>query len=103
MFAVVETSGRQYRVEPGATIRVDRMKAEEGTTITLDRVLLVSGDEILVGAPTVAGAKVTATVVAHPRGAKVTTLKYRRRHRMKRKVGFRASHTDLKIEGIELK
>ncbi len=101
MYAIVETSGKQYRVEPGATIVVDRVDAEEGASITLDRVLLVAGDEIKVGAPTVEGAKVEAKVVDHHLGDKVLTFKYRRRHRTRRKVGFRHSHTTLEIVGIE--
>ncbi len=101
MFAVVETSGKQYRVEPGATITVDRVQAEEGSTITLDRVLLVGGDSVKIGAPTLAGAKVTAKVVGHKLGDKVITFKYRRRHRSRRRVGFRASLTQLHIVSID--
>lgn len=101
MFAIVETSGRQFRVQEGDTITVDRMSAEVGDTITLDRVLLVSGDEVKVGCPVVEGAKVVATVVDHTRGDKVTTFKYRRRQRTRRRVGFRAHLTQLQIASIE--
>lgn len=101
MFAIIETSGKQYRVEPGATIVVDRIDAEEGAEITLDRVLLVSGDQTTVGTPTVAGAAVQAKVVDHHLGDKVITFKYARRHRTRRKVGFRHSHTTLEIVGIQ--
>ena len=101
MFAVVETSGKQYRVEAGKTITVDRISQEEGAIITLDRVLLIGGDSLKLGAPTVAGAKVTAKVVAHELGDKVITFKYRRRHRSRRRVGFRASLTHLQIVSID--
>ncbi len=101
MFAIVETSGKQYRVEKGATIMVDRMDAEEGSEITLDRVLLLAGDGVKIGTPTVEGASVTAKVTGHPRGEKVVTFKYRRRHRTRRRVGFRHSYTTLEITDIK--
>lgn len=101
MFAIVETSGKQYRVAAGETITVDKMPHEVGEEITLDRVLLVSGDDTRVGAPTVDGAKVTARVTGHPRGDKVITFKYRPRKRYRRRVGFRHSHTTLEILSID--
>ena len=101
MFAIVETSGRQYRVQEGDTIVVDRIGAEVGETITLDRVLLVSGDDVKVGQPVVEGAKITAKVVEHSRGDKVVTFKYTRRQRTRRRVGFRAHQTALQIASIE--
>jgi len=101
MFAIIETSGKQYRVEEGLTITVDRMDVNEGDTISLDRVLLVSGDGVKVGTPTVEGATVTAKVTGHPRGDKVTTFKYTARQRTRRRVGFRHSHTTLEITGIK--
>jgi large subunit ribosomal protein L21 len=101
MFAVVETSGKQYRVEPGARIVVDRMAADEGATITLDRVLLISGGDVKVGTPVVTGAKVTAKVVSHDLGDKVMTFKYVPKRRYRRRVGFRARHTTLEIVSID--
>ena len=101
MFAIVETSGRQYRVQKGDVITVDRMDAEEGAELTLDRVLLLSGDAVKVGAPTVDGASVSAKVTGHPRGDKVVAFKFRRRPRYRRRVGFRHSHTTLEITDIK--
>ena len=101
MYAIVETSGKQYRVEEGLTITVDHMDAEEGAEVTLDRVLLVADKGVKVGNPTVKGAKVTAKVVGHPKGDKVTTFKYTNRARTRRRVGFRHSHTTLEITGIK--
>jgi large subunit ribosomal protein L21 len=101
MFAIVETSGKQYRVAAGETITVDRMQDELGAEVILDRVLLVSGDDTKVGAPTVEGAKVTAKVTGHTRGPKVITFKYRARKRYRRRVGFRHSHTTLEIVSID--
>lgn len=100
MFAIVETSGKQYRVEQGGQIVVDRMNAAEGDEITLDRVLLVADDAVKVGSPLVSGASVTAKVVGHHQGDKVVTFKYRPTRRQRRRVGFRHSHTTLEITGI---
>ncbi len=101
MFAIVETSGKQYRVAAGDTIVVDRMAADVGATIKLERVLLVSGDDTKIGAPTLDGVTVTAKVVDHPRGEKKITFKYRARKRQRRRVGFRHSHTALEIVSID--
>jgi large subunit ribosomal protein L21 len=101
MFAIVEASGKQYKVAAGDTITVDRMPGDEGDTITLDRVLMIGGDAVQIGSPTVDGAKVTARVVAHRRGDKVIAFKYRPRQRYRRRVGFRHSHTDLEIVSID--
>jgi large subunit ribosomal protein L21 len=100
MYAIVETSGKQYRVAKGDTILVDRMAAEIGATVTLDRVLLVHGDQVKVGAPTVAGASVTAKVLEHPRGEKLRSFKYVRTRRYRRRHGYRHSHTTLEILDI---
>ena len=101
MYAVVETSGRQFKVSVGDTITVDRVGAEAGSTLTLDRVLLIGGDDLKIGAPTVAGAKVTTKVVSHFKGEKRLTRKYRRRQRTRRKVGYRPAMTSLEIVSID--
>ena len=97
MFAIVETSGKQYRVQQGDVILVDRMDAEEGSTITLDRVLLVAADGVKIGQPCVDGAAITAKVVSHSKGDKIVAFKYRARQRYRRRVGYRHSHTELEI------
>lgn len=101
MFAIVETSGKQYRVSEGDVITVDRMDAEEGAEVELGRVLLLSDKNVKVGAPLVEGAKVMAKVTGHPRGEKVVAFKYKRRQRYRRRVGFRHSHTTLEITSIK--
>lgn len=102
MFAIVETSGKQYRVAAGDIITVDLMQADVGSTVTLDRVLLVGGEgDARIGSPVVDGASVTARVVEHPRGDKVLTYKYNARKRHRRRVGFRHSHTKLEIVSID--
>lgn len=101
MYAIVESGGKQYRVTPGAKVVVDRLQAEEGVEMILDQVLLVGGEDLKVGNPTVEGAAVKVRVVSHDKGPKVITFKYRTRKRNRRRVGFRASLTTLEILAIE--
>ena len=90
MYAVIETGGKQYRVSPGQTIEVELLPAEPGSTVTLDEVLLVStGDETLVGAPFVPGAKVVTIVARESRGPKVLVFKYKSKKRYRRTTGHR--------------
>lgn len=101
MYAVIKTGGKQYRVTEGQTLRVEKLENEVGTDIDLAEVLMVAdGENIKVGAPTVDGSKVTATVLSHGREKKVHILKFRRRkHHMKRQ-GHRQYYTELEIKGI---
>jgi len=101
MFAVIVSGGKQYRVQEGQTLKLEKLPAEAGSGIEFDRVLMVgNGDDIKVGTPVVEGAKVTAEVVGHGRGDKVTIIKFRRRkHHMKRQ-GHRQWFTEVKITGI---
>lgn len=102
MYAVVETGGKQYRVEEGQTVRVERLRAEPGETITLDRVILIGDDtKTKVGAPVVKGAAVKATVVAHERDRKIIVFKYKPKAHYRRKTGHRQHYTTLRIEKIE--
>jgi large subunit ribosomal protein L21 len=101
MYAVITTGGKQYRVEPGETIEVEKLGIEAGTTIEVSDVLLVAdGATVAVGAPHVAGAKVTAQVVDEKKGPKLIIYKYRRRKGYRRKTGHRQIYTRLKITGI---
>ena len=101
MYAVIETGGKQHRVTEGELIRVEKIEAETGSTIDFDRVLMVGeGETFKVGTPVVDGAKVSAEVVQHGRGDKVTILKFKRRkHHMKRQ-GHRQWFTEIKITAI---
>ena len=101
MFAVIVSGGKQYRVQEGQTLKVEKLAVEAGSNVDFDRVLLVSnGDDVKVGAPVVEGAKVSAEVVSHGRGDKVKIIKFRRRkHHMKRQ-GHRQWFTEVKITGI---
>ena len=101
MYAVIESGGKQYRVELGSEIQVDRLEAQPGDSITLDRVLLIADDEAAtVGRPLVDGAVVNADVVDQARGDKVVVFKYRPKARRRVKKGFRASLTTLRISDI---
>ena len=100
MYAVINSGNQQFRVQVGDQLQVDRLQGEVGAELTLDKVLLVGGDEVKVGAPHVEGASVTAKIVSHDRGDKVEAVKYRRRHRTRRNVGFRSHLTTLEITGI---
>ena len=86
MFAVIVSGGKQYRVQEGQTLKLEKLAVEAGSSFDFDRVLLVSnGDDVKVGAPVVEGVKVSAEVVSHGRGDKVKIIKFRRRkHHMKR-------------------
>jgi large subunit ribosomal protein L21 len=101
MYAVIRTGGKQYRVEQGATIRVEKLPGDKGTTLEFGDVLLVAdGENVKVGAPNVPGAKVTAEIVAQGLGEKLVVFKFRRRKAIRKKNGHRQPFTALKITGI---
>jgi large subunit ribosomal protein L21 len=101
MHAVIRTGGKQYRVAPGDTVKVETLGAEVGQQVTLSEVLAVSdGDDVKVGSPFVAGASVVATVVSHGRHDKVTIFKMRRRKHFQKHAGHRQNFTELRIDSI---
>jgi large subunit ribosomal protein L21 len=101
MFAVIRTGGKQYRVTPNALLKVEKLEAEPGSTFTFTDVLALGTDEsVTVGAPTVAGASVSATVIAQDRLDKVIIFKKRRRQNSRRKNGHRQHVTVLRIAGF---
>jgi large subunit ribosomal protein L21 len=97
MFAVIKTGGKQYRVASGDVIKVEKLEGEAGATITLDQVLM-AGDTI--GTPLVAGATVSAEVIAQDRGPKIIIFKKKRRQNYRRKNGHRQDLTVLRITEI---
>lgn len=100
-FAVIRTGGKQYRVTPNAVLTVEKLEAEPGGTVTFHDVLAVGGEGgLTLGAPTVPGASVTATVLEQTRGDKVLILKKRRRKNSRRKQGHRQHLTVLRIGEI---
>jgi large subunit ribosomal protein L21 len=101
MYAIVATSGKQFRVSEGDRILVDRVPAEVGQTVRLDSVLMVGGEEKpMVGTPFVSGAAVEATVVAHRSGDKIIVFKFEARKRKRRKTGHRQQLSELRIGAI---
>jgi large subunit ribosomal protein L21 len=101
MYAVIETGGKQYRVEVGMELQVELLDAEPGNTITLERVLLIAdGDQAAIGRPLVADAAVSAEVVRQMRGEKVISFKYRPKARSRVKKGHRQELTVLRISDI---
>ena len=103
MYAVIETGGKQYRVEVGTELEVELLDVEPGKTITIDRVLLVAdGDESTIGRPLVADASVSAEVVTQTRGPKLISFKYRPKARSRVKKGHRQELTVLRIADITI-
>ena len=101
MYAVILTGGRQYRVEQGAVLRVEKLDAEPDAAVTFDHVLLVGeGDAVTIGTPSVAGASVTAKVRNHGRADKVRIVKFRRRKHHRKQMGHRQHYTEIEITGI---
>ena len=103
MYAVVETGGKQYKVEVGQTIDVEHITAEVGDTIELGRVLMVAVDDgVRIGTPVVSGAKVVANVVHHGRGEKIIVFHYKAKTRHRKKNGHRQSYTRVAVQDIAL-
>lgn len=101
MYAVIRTGGKQYRVTPDKVLIVEKIEAEAGSTVTLTDVLMVGTEAgLTIGAPVVAGASVTATVLEQKQGDKVIIFKKRRRKNSRRKNGHRQDLTVLKIGTI---
>jgi len=101
MYAVIATGGKQYRVQEGTVVRVEKLEAEQGAQVEFDRVLLVgAGAEVTIGAPFVGSAKVLATVESHGKGDKVRIVKFRRRKHYKREKTHRQPYTEVKITQI---
>ena len=101
MYAVIATGGKQYRVEKGTVLKVEKLDAEPGATVEFGDVLLFGdGDTIKVGAPLLSGGKVSATVEKHGKGEKKVIVKFRRRKHYLRQGTHRQQYTQVKITGI---
>jgi len=100
MYAVIKTGGKQYRVSEGDRLRVEKLPGEVGTSVTFDQILMLGGETVAIGAPLVAGAKVTAEIVAQDRAKKIIVFKFRRRKNYRRKRGHRQPYTELRITGV---
>ncbi|MCH8063383.1 MAG: 50S ribosomal protein L21 [Chloroflexi bacterium] len=100
-YAIVNTGGKQYRVQPGDTIRVESLPGDEGDLVELEDVRMVSDEgEVTLGSPTVAGAKVTAEILGRGKAKKIIVFKYKAKTRYRRKNGHRQQYTELRITDI---
>ena len=103
VFAVIETGGKQYKVNEGDVIFVEKLNVADGEKVTFDKVLAVSkGDELTFGAPYVEGAAVTANVVKSGKSKKIDVIKYKAKKNEKKKIGHRQPYTKVQIESIAL-
>lgn len=100
MYAIIETGGKQFRVTEGATIRVDKLDAEAGQEVALDKVLMIGGEDVKIGMPYVADAKVMAKVLEHGRGPKIRVFKKWRRNDSRRLQGHRQDYTALEVTAV---
>ena len=104
MYAIIETGGFQFRVEPGLKLNVPKLDLEEGSAVQLDHVLLLAeGDDVEVGTPMISGASVTASVIEHGRGGKIVVYKRKRRKGYERTRGHRQDYTRIEITSIDKK
>lgn len=102
MYAVIRTGGKQHRVEPGKSVRVEKLAGLVGDSIELSEVLLVGGDgEPRVGKPLVAGARAIGTITAQGRGPKIRIFKMKRRKNYRRRSGHRQDFTEIRVDKIE--
>lgn len=101
MFAIIESGGKQFRVEEGKEIVVEQLQAEAGSELEIDKVLMLGGKETTVGAPYVENAKVTCEVMEHGRGKKIIVFKKWRRNDSRKKQGHRQNFTRLKVKAIQ--
>ena len=100
-YAVIESGGKQHRVKVGQRLKLEKLPVEAGESVTLDKVLLVAnGDQIECGAPYL-DSKISAKVLSHGRGDKVTIIKFRRRKTYRRKQGHRQAFTEVEITAIQ--
>jgi len=102
MYAVVSTGGKQYRVEEGDVVRVEKISGDVGSSITFDKILIISdGDKVSIGAPTLEKAMVQGHILEQGKAKKIIVFKYKRRKRYRRKQGHRQTYTAVKIDSIK--
>ncbi|GAB6139459.1 50S ribosomal protein L21 [Methylosoma difficile] len=101
MYAVIQTGGKQYRVQEGTYLKIEKLELGVGDSVEFDKVLMIqSDDEIKIGAPLVEGGKVTATVLSQGRHDKIKIIKFRRRKHHMKQMGHRQYYTEVQITGI---
>jgi len=100
MYAIFRTGGKQYKASPGDVIRVERVAGDLGSTVEFNHVFAVRNEKLTLGAPLVANAKVTGTILTHDRTAKVRVLKYKRKKQYRRTIGHRQYFSQVLIKDI---
>ena len=101
MYAVIATGGKQYRVEKGAVLRIEKLVGEPGSTVEFNEVLMIAdGDDVRLGKPQLQGGKVTATIEKHAQGDKVSIVKFRRRKHYMRQKNHRQQYTQVRVTEI---
>lgn len=101
MYAVIESGGKQHRVEPGEVLKLEKLAASQGESIAFEKVMMIGeGSNVKIGAPYVEGGKVTAEILGHGRGDKITIIKMKRRKHYRRQAGHRQAYTEVKITEI---
>ena len=102
MYAVIKSGGKQYKVSPGDTVRLEKLDAEQGTTVTLEPVLMIANDDqVQIGKPFIEGASVTANIKAQARGPKIEIIKFRRRKHHRKQAGHRQAYTEVEIVSVD--
>ena len=103
MYAVIQTGGKQYRVQEGTYLKIEKLELGIGDSVEFDKVLMVqTDDDIKIGAPLVQGGKVTATVLSQGRHDKIKIIKFRRRKHHMKQMGHRQYYTEVQITGISV-
>lgn len=101
MYAVIESGGKQHRVESGEVLKLEKLAASQGESIAFEKVMMIGeGSNVKIGAPYVEGGKVTAEILGHGRGDKITIIKMKRRKHYRRQAGHRQAYTEVKITEI---
>ena len=100
MYAIIQTGGKQYKVQVGDEVLVEKLDAEVGTEVTLDVLLVADGETVTVGKPVVEGVKATAKVLEHGKGKKVIVFKYKPKKNIRKKRGHRQPFTNVEITAI---
>ncbi len=101
MFAILETGGKQYRVSPGAIVRIEKLQGERGDALVFDKVLALSDEEgVKVGSPYLEGTKVSGTIVRQGKARKILVFKYKPKTNYRRRMGHRQCFTEVRIESI---
>ncbi|HBF38216.1 MAG TPA: 50S ribosomal protein L21 [Firmicutes bacterium] len=101
MYAIIECGGKQYKVQEGDRVKVEKIAAEVGSTITIDKVLMLGGDKTMVGTPYVAGYKVTCKVENQDKDKKILVFHYKAKKNIRKRYGHRQPFTRLLVEKIE--